>query len=81
MNEKSEYHNNVVTLVSGDTPQETIRKGFDELGGISNLINENDIVFIKVNLRVPELFPLNFNFDSLTQLINLCKNAGAQKIN
>lgn len=80
MNETSEYHNNVVALASGDTPQATIRKGFDELGGISNLINENDIVFIKVNLRVPELFPVNFNFDSLTQLINLCKNAGAQKI-
>ena len=80
MNEKSEYHNNVVTLASGDTPQDTIRKGFDELGGISNLINENDIIFIKLNLRIPELFPVNFNFDSLTQLINLCKIAGAQKI-
>jgi uncharacterized protein (DUF362 family) len=80
MNEMTKNKNNLVALVTGDSPQDTVKNGIEKLGGISKFINKGETVFIKVYLRTPELFPINFNFDTLTQLISLCKNAGAKKV-
>ncbi len=80
MNEKTKNKNNLVAIAKGDNPQETIKNGIEKLGGISNFINKGETIFIKAYLRVPELFPVNFNFDTLTELISLCKTAGAKKV-
>lgn len=69
-----------VAVIKGNTPETSVFEGIKMLGGISNFINEGDNVFIKFNLYSPEGFPTNTNFDILGAVINLCKEAGANKI-
>ncbi len=69
-----------VAIVKGETPKETLLNGIDKLGGISKYINDGDQVFIKFNLKLPNGFPTNTNFDILNAVIQLCKKAGAKKV-
>ncbi len=69
-----------VVISKSNTPRESLLKGIDQLGGISNFINKDDQVFIKFNLNLPGGFPTNTNFDVLKALIITCKEAGANKI-
>jgi uncharacterized protein (DUF362 family) len=69
-----------VVISKGNTPKESLLKGIEQLGGISNFISKDDQVFIKFNLNLPGGFPINTNIDVLTALINSCKEAGAEKI-
>ncbi|MFX0143855.1 MAG: DUF362 domain-containing protein [Candidatus Hodarchaeota archaeon] len=70
-----------VVISKGTTPKDTLLKGIEQLGGISEFINKDDQVFIKFNLNLPGGFPINTNFDILTTLIISCKEAGASRIN
>ena len=69
-----------VAISKGNTPNESLLKGIDILGGISKFIDEGDQVFIKFNLCLPGGFPINTNLDVLQTLINSCKKAGAKKV-
>ncbi|TXT57196.1 MAG: hypothetical protein BAJALOKI2v1_520023 [Promethearchaeota archaeon] len=69
-----------VAIVKEETPEAAIRIGFNQLGGISEFIQEKDTVFIKINLSLPQGFPVHNNLDSLKGLIKICKRAGANKI-
>ena len=80
MNDKLNLENTEVAIIKGDTPRESVLKGFEMLGGISTFIDEGDNVFIKYNLNLPGGFPTNTNFDVLAAVIGLCKNAKAEKI-
>jgi len=80
MNDKLNLENTEVAIIKGDTPRESVLKGFEMLGGISTFIDEGDKVFIKYNLNLPGGFPTNTNFDVLAAVIGLCKNAKAEKI-
>ncbi len=80
MNTKINLENSEVAIIKGDTPQESVMKGIEMLGGISTFIEEGDKVFIKFNLNLPCGFPTNTNFDVLAAVIKLCKQAKAEKI-
>jgi len=80
MNEDSDFNETEVAIVKDGTPENTVLKGIEILGGISKFINEGDQVFIKFNLSLPTGFPTNTNFDVLDTLISACKKAGASKI-
>jgi len=80
MKDQSDLKNTEVAIVKGNTPEETVLKGIEILGGISKFIEVGDQVFIKFNLCLPTGFPTNTNFDVLESLINSCKKAGASKI-
>ena len=69
-----------VSISTGETPNDAAREGITNLGGISQFIGENETVFIKINLNMPTGFPSNVNLDTLREVIQLCKQAGAQKI-
>jgi len=69
-----------VSISTGETPNDALREGITNLGGISQFIGENEKVFIKINLNMPTGFPSNVNLDTLCEVIRLCKQAGAQKI-
>jgi len=69
-----------VAIIKGPTPRDCVNKGILELGGISKFVNEEDQVFIKFNLLLPNGFPTNTNFDVLGVVIQACKDAGAKKI-
>ncbi|MFX1379559.1 MAG: DUF362 domain-containing protein [Promethearchaeota archaeon] len=69
-----------VVISKGNTPKESLLKGIEKLGGISNYISKDDQVFIKFNLNLPGGFPTNTNYDVLEALIIACKEAGADKI-
>ncbi|MBY8984831.1 MAG: DUF362 domain-containing protein [Candidatus Lokiarchaeota archaeon] len=80
MNAKINLENAEVAVTKGDTPQESLLKGIETLGGISTFIEEGDKVFIKFNLNIPGGFPTNTNFDVLVAVIELCKKAKAERI-
>ena len=80
MNENSKVNSTKVAIIKSTSPSELITTGIEKLGGISAFIEKGDQVFIKINLRVPYGFPVNVNFESLRDLIILCKNAGASQI-
>ncbi|MFX1377252.1 MAG: DUF362 domain-containing protein [Promethearchaeota archaeon] len=80
MKDQPDTKSTEVAIVKGNTPKESVQKGIEKLGGISNFIKEGDNVFIKFNLCLPSGFPTNTNFDVLKLLITLCKDAGANKI-
>ncbi len=80
MNDKINLEKTEVAIIKGDTPQESILKGIEILGGISTFIDEGEKVFIKFNLNLPGGFPTNTNFDVLAALVESCKSAKAEKI-
>ena len=80
MNDKINLENTDVAIIKGDTPQESVLKGFDILGGISTFINEGEKVFIKFNLNTSGGFPTNTNFDVIAAVIQSCKKAKAERI-
>jgi uncharacterized protein (DUF362 family) len=69
-----------VAIIKEKSPQEAILEGIEKIGGISKYISADDQVFIKLNLRLPNGFPVNSNFNVLKILIELCKQVGAEKI-
>ncbi|MHA1436392.1 MAG: DUF362 domain-containing protein [Promethearchaeota archaeon] len=69
-----------VAIIKGKTPKESVLKGIEMLGGISKFINNNDLVFIKINLNLPNGFPSNSNLEVVSAVIRACKDAGAGKI-
>ncbi|MFW9988999.1 MAG: DUF362 domain-containing protein [Candidatus Odinarchaeota archaeon] len=69
-----------VAISKGTTPKESLLKGINYFGGISNFVSEGDHVFIKFNLCLPGGFSTNINFDILQALIVLCKEAGAKRV-
>ncbi|MHA1986277.1 MAG: DUF362 domain-containing protein [Promethearchaeota archaeon] len=80
MNDKLNFENTKVAIIKGDSPQESVLKGIEMLGGISTFINAGEKVFIKFNLNFPGGFPTNTNFDVISTVIESCKNAKAGKI-
>jgi uncharacterized protein (DUF362 family) len=80
MNENSKVNSTDVVLTKNDSPTKAINKGIELLGGISRFIEKEDKIFIKINLRALNGFPVNANIDSLRALIILCKEAGAKEI-
>ena len=80
MNAEINLENTKVAIIKGDSPQESVLKGIESLGGISTFIEEGETVFIKFNLNSPGGFPTNTNFDVIAAVIKLCKNAKAEKI-
>ncbi|MBN1801928.1 MAG: DUF362 domain-containing protein [Candidatus Lokiarchaeota archaeon] len=71
----------IVAIVREQTPQESVLKGLERIGGIQNHIDKGDNVFIKVTLDLPKSYPTTVNLDALKELIDACRNAGANKIN
>jgi len=69
-----------VAIIKGTTPENCVLKGIERLGGIGKFIKEGDKVFIKINLRLPNGFPVLPNFDVIRAIIDSCKEAGAKKI-
>ena len=80
MNENSKVNSTEVAIIKNARPSKILAKGIEKLGGISSIIEEGDQIFIKINLRAPFGFPVNINFESLRELIVLCKKAGAKQI-
>ncbi|MBD3340538.1 MAG: DUF362 domain-containing protein [Candidatus Lokiarchaeota archaeon] len=52
----------------------------ERVGGIRNIIDNGDTVFIKFNLELPNGFPATTNLELLKKLIELIKDAGAEAI-
>ncbi|MCK4280591.1 MAG: DUF362 domain-containing protein, partial [Candidatus Lokiarchaeota archaeon] len=69
-----------VSITTGDNPNDAVIKGINNLGGISKFIEKDETVFIKINLTMITGFPSNVNFNTLIEVIKLCKTAGAKKI-
>lgn len=80
MNENSKVNSTDIAIIKSTNPSELITAGIRNLGGFSTFIDKGDQVFIKINLRGPYGFPVSVNFESLRDLIILCKEAGANKI-
>ncbi len=80
MIENSKVNSTDVAITKNDSPTKAINDGIELLGGISKFIGKEDTVFIKINLRAPNGFPVNVSMDCLRSLIILCKDAGAKKI-
>jgi uncharacterized protein (DUF362 family) len=80
MIKNSKVNSTDVVITKNNNPTKAINHGIELLGGISRFIRQEDKVFIKINLRAPNGFPVNVSMDSLRALINLCKDAGAKKI-
>jgi uncharacterized protein (DUF362 family) len=76
----SKVNSTNVAIIECVNPNEALPLGIEKLGGISSIIEEGDQIFIKINLRAPYGFPVNINFESLREIIFLCKNAGAKRI-
>ena len=69
-----------VSITKGNSPEDCVLKGIDNLGGFSKFIEEGDQVFIKFNLSLPGGFPVNTNPNTLGAIISSCKEAAAKKI-
>ncbi len=69
-----------VAISKGTTPENCVLEGIERLGGMGKFIKEGDQVFIKINLSLPNGFPVIPNFDVIRAIINSCKEAGAKKI-
>ncbi len=69
-----------VSITTGDNPKDAVIKGINNLGGISKFIEKDETVFIKINLTSITGFPSNVNFNTLIEIIKLCKTAGAKKV-
>ncbi len=69
-----------VAIIKSETPQDCFIKGIEELGGISQFIEKDDTIFLKLSLRLPFGYPTNSNFDLVEQIIKICKQVGAKKI-
>jgi uncharacterized protein (DUF362 family) len=80
MKENSKINSTEVAIIKSISSDKLITTGIEKLGGISAFIEKGDQVFIKIDLRGPYGFPVNINFDSLRDIIILCKNAGAKQI-
>ena len=80
MIENSKINSTDVAITKNDSPTKAINNGIELLGGISRFIGKEDNIFIKINLRAPNGFPVNANIDSLRALIISCKEAGAKEI-
>ncbi|NVM16072.1 MAG: DUF362 domain-containing protein [Candidatus Lokiarchaeota archaeon] len=80
MNKNSKINSTEVAIIKSSSPSKLITTGIEKLGGISAFIEKGDQIFIKINLSVPNGFPVNVNFESLRDLIILCKGAGAKRI-
>ncbi|KKN55075.1 hypothetical protein LCGC14_0585960 [marine sediment metagenome] len=80
MRDQPNLNNTEVAVVRGETPKESLVNGIELLGGISKFIKKDDQVFIKFNLFLPGGFPNNTNIDVLTEIVLLCKEAGAKKV-
>ena len=74
----SEYTD--VVISKGKSPKECVFNGIDKLGGIYNFIKDEDQVFIKFNLTLPQGFPSHTNLDTLEAVIKSCLEVGAKKI-
>ncbi|MFX1493090.1 MAG: DUF362 domain-containing protein [Promethearchaeota archaeon] len=79
-NNSSKVEATQVALIKSTTPKDTVLEGISKLGGISKFVKEGDLVFIKINLRNPNGFPTNTNFDVISSVISLCIDAGAKEI-
>ena len=69
-----------VAISKSATPENCVLDGIKILGGMDKFIKEGDQVFIKINLSLPNGFPVMPNFDVIRAIINSCKEAGAKKI-
>ncbi|MFX0074365.1 MAG: DUF362 domain-containing protein [Candidatus Hermodarchaeota archaeon] len=80
MKENSKVNSTDVAIIKSLTQHQLLRTGIEKLGGISSLIEEGDQIFIKININAPYGYPVNSDFESLRDLIELCKDAGAKQI-
>lgn len=80
MSEESDTSTTDVALTRGENPSEALVKGFDHLRGIRSFIQKNDHVFIKISFKRPYGFPTNVNYETLGNLISLCREAEAKDI-
>ncbi|MFX1447338.1 MAG: DUF362 domain-containing protein, partial [Promethearchaeota archaeon] len=80
MNENSKITSTEVAIIKSTSSSDAISNGIEKLGGISAFIDKGDQVFIKIDLIAPYGFPVNVNFESLRDLVILCKNEGAKQI-
>ena len=69
-----------VCIGKGKNPKEAFENCIEVFDDFSQLIKEEEIVFIKCNLRLPNGFPTNTNFDLIKYVVDVCKKAGAGKI-
>ena len=80
MIENSKLISTEVAIIKSTMVSKSINKGIEQLGGISSFVESGDQIFININLRIPYGFPVNVNFESLRDLIVLCKEAGAKQV-
>jgi len=80
MIEQLNLKNAEVAVIKSNIPEEGTAEGINLLGGISKFILEDDQVFIKINFRLPNGFPVNTNINVIKKVIDLCKEAGTEKI-
>ncbi|MFX1312146.1 MAG: DUF362 domain-containing protein [Promethearchaeota archaeon] len=69
-----------VAISKSTTSENCVLEGIENLGGMDKFIKEGDRVFIKINLSLPNGFPVIPNFDIIKVIINSCKDVGAKKI-
>jgi uncharacterized protein (DUF362 family) len=69
-----------VAIERADTLVECLSKSIENLGGIRKFVQEEDIIFLKISLRLPFGFPSNSNFDLIKEVIDLCRQANPKKI-
>ncbi|MFO7795502.1 MAG: DUF362 domain-containing protein [Promethearchaeati archaeon] len=69
-----------VAIVRSESPEKALSEGLEKLGGISEFIQEGDIIFIKISLRSTSGFPSHSNLNLVKKLISLCKDANPKKI-
>ncbi|TXT64417.1 MAG: hypothetical protein BAJALOKI3v1_210004 [Promethearchaeota archaeon] len=69
-----------VAIERADTASECLSKSIESLGGIREFVQEGDIVFLKISLRLPFGFPTNSNLDLIKKVIELCGQANPKKI-
>jgi len=69
-----------VAISKSATPENCVLDGIKILGGMDKFIKEGDQVFIKINLSLPNGFPVIPNLDVIRVIINSCKKAGAKRI-
>jgi len=71
-----------LTVISGDSPRQLVRRALEELGGVQRFISRADIVIVKPNIawdRTPEQ-AANTNPEVVAEVVRQCWSAGAKKV-
>ncbi|HEY3297035.1 MAG TPA: DUF362 domain-containing protein [Armatimonadota bacterium] len=80
--DEAEAAGSILSVASGDDPENMVKRAIDGIGGIGRYVKRGNSVCIKPNVawsRTPSQ-AANTNPEVLAGVINLCKQAGASRI-